>query len=414
MRNKIKTFLLLLPILTVLLTGNGNASEKISMAVLDLKANNVPAVTASTVSDFLRLELLNTGRFLVMDRGNMDKILQEQAFQQAGCTETDCAVKIGQILNINNIVVGSVNKLGNKFTVIINLIDVEKAEVVQGNSIEAESEEALGDAVKILAANFSSKVPVVGKILRVKENEVVVNIGNVDRVTPGMKLKVQRYGEEIKDDQGRVVMHEKETVGEIELTEVEKDASKANITSQNKPLEKGDLIMVVAAPVVIPPRANIVAPQAPAGAYVAAGPEKKSQFSVVWRSALLPGWGQIYSGRVFKGICIAVAQGILVAGAFINEADYKKNYDEYQNMTDPNNLDFHNMDNTFNKAQKAANSAAGFTIVSTCLWALNILDAWLLCKYDDSTAMVPQEREQGIACKIHETGKMEIAYRWNF
>ena len=199
----------MLALVLIFISDVGYSSEKISMAVLDMDANNVSAMTSATVTDLLRTELFNTGRFTVAERKNMDKILKEQTFQQAGCTDTECAVEVGKLLNINQIAVGSVSKLGEKYLINIRMVDVEKGSVLLAESIQCDSEDKLGEAVKTLAFNVSKRVPVIGKILYVSGEEVIINVGAADEVRVGMKFGVERLGQAIKDDKGKVIMQEK-------------------------------------------------------------------------------------------------------------------------------------------------------------------------------------------------------------
>ena len=88
-------------IITVLflsVAGNLHAGEKISMAVYDFNANQIESVVADSADDFVQTELFSTGRFTMVERKNIGKILKEQAFQHTGCTSTECAVEVGRIL----------------------------------------------------------------------------------------------------------------------------------------------------------------------------------------------------------------------------------------------------------------------------------------------------------------------------
>ena len=221
-----------------------SGSEKTKIGIFDLTSYNVPAATATAVSEILGTELFNTGRFTIVDRKNMDKILKEQAFQRTGCTTTDCAVEVGRILNINNMVIGSLSRLGNTYKINIQLVDVEKGEVITANDAECSSEDKLSEAATRLAVAFSQSIPVIGKIVRAGDSEVVIDLGTVDNVTKGMKFLVNRLKEEIKDATGNVIMKEWEDVGNIELTEVQKQASKAKITDSKKQLVVGDVVRI--------------------------------------------------------------------------------------------------------------------------------------------------------------------------
>ncbi len=60
----------------------------------------------------------------------LDKIIEEQKFQLSGCTSDECLVELGQIANVEQIVGGSISKLGNLYTISARLISVETGEVI--------------------------------------------------------------------------------------------------------------------------------------------------------------------------------------------------------------------------------------------------------------------------------------------
>ena len=106
----------------------GAEKEKVAVATFDAKG--VPVTDAEIVANFLRSDLVNTQKFIVLDRNNMDKILREQAFQQTGCTSSECAVEIGKILNVKTMIVGTLSKLGDNYYIEANVVDVESSVIV--------------------------------------------------------------------------------------------------------------------------------------------------------------------------------------------------------------------------------------------------------------------------------------------
>jgi len=107
-------------------------AQTTSIAVLDFAGNNVPSADAKALTDRLRLELFLTGKFVVLEREKMDAILKEQKFQLTGCTSDACAVEIGQLLVVEQMVAGSVSKVGQTYSVTARLIDVEKGSLISG------------------------------------------------------------------------------------------------------------------------------------------------------------------------------------------------------------------------------------------------------------------------------------------
>ena len=99
------------------------------VAVLDFEANGVTEAKAKTLTDKLRGELLKTGKYKVIERTQMEQVLKEQGFQQTGCTSAECAVEMGQLLGVKNIITGSIGKVGQTFLISARIIDVGTGEI---------------------------------------------------------------------------------------------------------------------------------------------------------------------------------------------------------------------------------------------------------------------------------------------
>ncbi|MFQ6608093.1 MAG: CsgG/HfaB family protein [Fidelibacterota bacterium] len=103
--------------------------DKIPVAVLDLEGRGISALEAATLTDRLRSEMVEVGAFVVVERGQMEMILEEQGFQQTGCTSAECAVEVGKLLGVQKMVTGSIGKLGELYTVDARMFDVQTGEI---------------------------------------------------------------------------------------------------------------------------------------------------------------------------------------------------------------------------------------------------------------------------------------------
>ena len=104
--------------------------SQVNIAVLEFKGKGVSNVEASALTDRLIMELFRTGKFTVLEREQMDKILEEQGFSQSGCVDTECIVNIGMMVGVEQIVGGSVSKVGEVFSISAKLISVETGKIV--------------------------------------------------------------------------------------------------------------------------------------------------------------------------------------------------------------------------------------------------------------------------------------------
>ena len=66
---------------------------KLRVAIMDFQAGGVSESFAKNVTELIRGEMINSNRFTVIERSQMDKIFQEQGFQQSVCGDVSCAVK---------------------------------------------------------------------------------------------------------------------------------------------------------------------------------------------------------------------------------------------------------------------------------------------------------------------------------
>jgi TolB-like protein len=112
------------------------APRKDHIAVLDFDAAGASTEQVRALTNQLRADLLKTGRFVVVDRSQINQILDEQAFQQSGCTSEECAVQVGRILGIEKIISGTVTKVSADFwQVSAILVEVETAETLRAETL---------------------------------------------------------------------------------------------------------------------------------------------------------------------------------------------------------------------------------------------------------------------------------------
>lgn len=92
---------------------------------------------------------------------------------------------------------------------------------------------------------------------------------------------------------------------------------------------------------------------------------------VLWRSSLLPSWGQFRMGKKEKGRVIAIAAGTFLAGAVVSRLLYEDARDEYLKYYN-NNFFIYSM---YEKARRRRNVYNFFVYGLLAVWTLNILDA---------------------------------------
>ncbi len=134
-------------ILSLLLTVIGQFPANITwaqgkvytIAVLNFDANGVSVTEAKGLSDILRHRISsiiesqdyrsdqNKDQYKIVERADMDKILEQFEIQSTGCVSDSCAVEFGKMLQVDRIVIGRISLIGRTFSVTSRIIDVETA-----------------------------------------------------------------------------------------------------------------------------------------------------------------------------------------------------------------------------------------------------------------------------------------------
>jgi|GEM_PF-1090061 len=124
------------------------------LAVMDFKLDEGMAANLSrAISDKIRETLMSTGKYSLIDRGNMEVIMSEVAHGQSGCFDESCAVQAGQLLSAQFIITGAVTELGpNQCQLSAQMTDVARAEIVKASSLISLCE---GRALSIAAENIA-------------------------------------------------------------------------------------------------------------------------------------------------------------------------------------------------------------------------------------------------------------------
>jgi len=98
-----------------------------NVAVLDISGSfkDFTREDLSAIASRFETELQKTGKVQVLERRNMDLILQEQGFQQSGaCNTSECQVEVGQLLGVDRIITGSITKVDKLYTLNMKMVDV--------------------------------------------------------------------------------------------------------------------------------------------------------------------------------------------------------------------------------------------------------------------------------------------------
>jgi len=197
------------------------------------------------IRDILETELAKSGQFILVTRGDLDLVLEEQDLAKSGTIKEGTGAKGGEVLGVNAIVTGAVSQFGVKqksatyligaskvqtaeATVDIRVIDATTGQIIyadSGTGVHEESstqvlgiggatgyDETLeGKAFRAAVSKFidnliqrMAEMEWTGKIASVDGDEVTVNAGRKTGLAIGDRLRVYGPGREVIDPDTKV------------------------------------------------------------------------------------------------------------------------------------------------------------------------------------------------------------------
>ena len=210
-------------------------------------------------TDILVTELTKSGKFIVVERDRLEKIMQEQKFQSQGMTDPQTVAQVGRVLGLQAIVVGSVSQFGVKtegsdylisqskkqvanVTVDIRVIDTQSGQVLMADSGKGQAKstkasflgmgtkggydetlegEALRASIVQFVSNIDSQLNKKAWSCMVADasgEDIYLNAGRDSGVDVGEKLDCYSLGAEIRDPGSNLVIgHREEYLGSVEV-----------------------------------------------------------------------------------------------------------------------------------------------------------------------------------------------------
>lgn len=92
----------------------------------------------NAMTNRLQTEVIRTKKYRVLERAEIDEILREQGFSQTGCTSSECAIEVGQLLNVQNVLLGSITKIGSLYSVAIRVVNVQTGVISKQTTFDCE------------------------------------------------------------------------------------------------------------------------------------------------------------------------------------------------------------------------------------------------------------------------------------
>lgn len=132
------------------------SSERLpTLALLTIEDQGLNHMEMKLIINVLRNDLVNAGVWQVLDRENMDKVLREQSLNSYGIVSDQDAIRLGRLLNVEKIMVGSIMNLGDEYFMELRIIDVATSTIEKSRTDRCASPEDLPDMIHRLISRMS-------------------------------------------------------------------------------------------------------------------------------------------------------------------------------------------------------------------------------------------------------------------
>jgi len=130
-----------------------------TVAIAEVTARgNADADMASEVNDALTDQLVSDGRFRVVERQQIAKVMKEQMLAQSGVMSDEVQIKVAQLVGARFIVLGSVGTKGRSYALSLRALDSTSAQVAFSETLKVGTEEQIEAGSKQLARKLADKL----------------------------------------------------------------------------------------------------------------------------------------------------------------------------------------------------------------------------------------------------------------
>ena len=130
------------------------AADAPTLVVVKLKEQGVSEAEASLVSDMLRSSIARTGKYRVIEREQMERLMAEKAIAMADMTNDSAEAGVAKLLNARFMGVGSFGKLMGNYVLSFRVVDVETGLMKGAGTAEGETLDQVKKGIAKISASL--------------------------------------------------------------------------------------------------------------------------------------------------------------------------------------------------------------------------------------------------------------------
>jgi class 3 adenylate cyclase/CHAT domain-containing protein len=219
-------------------TDDGWSTPPLTMVLLDIQGTGLPSKSVDLFVNRLNQYLQAEAGVPMVERQLLGKLLQELKLSSSSLADPSTALKLGKVLSARLMVTGSMTPVVDGQAVALRIIDTETTAIKKVITVQSTTGELEGEPLsavgKQIADWLKEEFPVRGTVQAVAGNSCRLNLGKTHGLKKGTTFEVVQ---EAKKGTGIYAV-----MGELKVTEVEKDSSVAAFAGNVTSIKEGDRV----------------------------------------------------------------------------------------------------------------------------------------------------------------------------
>lgn len=154
------------------------SQDKPKMALIPLYAMGVSETEAENASELLKTALVQTGKYIFIDKNEVEKVMGTQSFTLTGNTDEIYALETGKLLSADQVIIGSFSHIGTQYILNAKVIDIELGDNILSEDVSFTNIEELSNSIDRLVSKL------IEQDIEISKNSIVTsNTENPDTIT---------------------------------------------------------------------------------------------------------------------------------------------------------------------------------------------------------------------------------------
>ena len=172
--------------------------DRMRLAVLPFETRGIGEdLGEMNLFDKMITAFVDLGRFVVIERSQLERILEEHKLGLSGVIDASTAVEVGKMAGVDAVVFGSIASDKRTVTIDARLVDTETAEIISSRDAFSKNLSLinLSEMIVDVARKIKNDFPIVdGILINADTHNMMIDLGSSRGIKKGMKCYVYREG----------------------------------------------------------------------------------------------------------------------------------------------------------------------------------------------------------------------------